>query len=52
LTEINLSGLTSLTNIGEYFAYSCRKLTKIDLSKLTNLITIGDNFANSCESLK
>ena len=50
LTEINLSGCTSLTSIGESAFNNCA-ITSLDLSGCTSLISIGDFAFRSCDSL-
>jgi hypothetical protein len=51
LTSINLSGLSSLTSIGDSFLSNCARLINIDLSGLSNLTSFGDNFLYGCENL-
>ncbi len=52
LKNIDLSGLSNLTSIGNNFMAECYELENIDLSGLSNLTTIGNNFMIDCESLE
>ncbi len=51
ITSIDLSGLSSLTTIGNNFLYKCKSLTSINLSGLSNLQNIGIGFLHQCEGL-
>jgi hypothetical protein len=52
LTDINLSGLSSVTQIGTSFLYNCTKLRNIDFSQLSNVTQIDFGFLMWCVSLK
>ena len=51
LTSIDLSGCTSLTNIGDRAFYGCSKLTSADLNQCNSLTTIGNSAFNDCIGL-
>ena len=51
LTSLDLSGCTSLTEIGSYAFYGCKDLTSLDLSGCTSLTTIGMNAFEGCTGL-
>ena len=51
ITSLDLSGLSSLTIVGNYFLYFCSQLTAVDLSGLNSVTTIGDYFLFGCEQL-
>ena len=44
ITSLDLSGLSSVTTIGNYFLCECSQLTSVDLSGLSCLTTIGRCF--------
>ena len=44
ITSLDLSGLSSVTAIGNYFMSSCSQLTAVDLSGLNSVTTIGYYF--------
>ena len=50
LTSLDLSGLHSLTSIGDEFLYEC-SITSLDLSSLSNVTKIGDLFLTGCSSI-
>jgi hypothetical protein len=52
LKNIDLSSLSNLTSIGNYFMYDCNSLKNIDLSSLSNVESIGHYFMYDCKSLK
>jgi hypothetical protein len=51
LTNIDLSKLSNVTQIGDFFLLGCPSLKNIDLSPLSNVTQIGDFFLAGCESL-
>ncbi|QOL20221.1 leucine-rich repeat domain-containing protein [Candidatus Bodocaedibacter vickermanii] len=51
LQNIDLSGLTHVTTIGDCFLQECSGLTRVNLSALTNAQTIGDGFFYRCNGL-
>ena len=51
LTEINLSGCTSLRSIGDGAFWNCTSLEEINLSDCINLTSIGGSAFESCEKL-
>ena len=50
--EIDLSKLSCLTSIDNYFMSDCRDLEIINLSPLSNVITIGNCFLTGCIRLR
>ena len=50
-TAVDLSGLSQLTTVGDYFLRNCTSLTTVDLSGLSQLTTVGDSFLERCSSL-
>ena len=51
LSTVELSGLQSVTTIGDNFLYNCTALSTVDLSGLQSVTTIGDNFLYNCTAL-
>ena len=51
LTAVDLTGLTSLTKVGEHFLVFCTSLTAVDLSGLPSLTQVEDDFLSGCTSL-
>ena len=51
ITEINLSGFTSLTKIGKDCFINCKKLTGIDLSGCSQLTTIDAGAFTGCTAV-
>jgi hypothetical protein len=52
LSNIDLSGLSNVTQIGNSFIYSCHNLKHINLSQLSKITKIGDYFLSDCSGLK
>ena len=52
LMKIDLSPLSHVTSIGNYFLCNCISLTEIDLSPLSHVTSIGDDFLSNCLQLK
>ena len=51
LTTLDLSAVSFVTRIGDYFLYNCTSLTSMDLSGLRNVTQVGDYFLSECTSL-
>ena len=54
LTRLDLSAVSVVTAIGDYFLYNCTQLTELDLSGLCNVTVIGGyfiTFADGVESI-
>ena len=51
ITSLDLSGLSSVTAIGDGFVDSCSQLTAIDLSGLCSVTTIESCFLSCCSQL-
>ena len=51
-TRLDLSAVSTVTRIGNFFLHSCNSLTTIDLSSLTSLTHIGGQFLAGCSTLK
>jgi len=51
ITSIDLSPLSNVKSIGDYFMEGCTDLTSIDLSELSKVESIGYNFMNDCPKL-
>ena len=54
LTRLDLSAVSVVTEIGDWFLHSCRQLTEVDLSGLCNVTVITGRFlclANRLESI-
>ena len=52
LTRLDLSAVSVVTEIGDWFLHCCLQLTELDLSGLCNVTVIGDHFINSTEGLE
>ena len=52
LTRLDLSAVSVVTEIGDYFLNCCTQLTELDLSGLCNVTVIGAYFINSAERLE
>ena len=51
ITTLNLSGLTSVTVVYDYFMYGCHGVISVDLSGLRNTTQIGSSFMEGCCSV-
>ena len=51
LTHVNLSCLSEVTSVGDYFINNCESLTSIDVSGFQKLTTIGSRFLHNSMSL-
>ena len=52
LTRLDLSAVSVVTEIGDWFLNRCPQLTEIDLSGLCNVTVIGGYFINNAERLE
>ena len=52
LTRLDLSALSVVTEIGDWFLLNCPQLTELDLSGLCNVTVIGDRFISPAKRLK
>ena len=52
LTRLDLSAVSVVTEIGDWFLHSCPQLTEVDLSGLCNVTVIGDYFINGAVGLE
>ena len=51
IKEIDLSPLSNLKSIGDFFLFNCSALTSIDLRPLSNIKSIENSFLLSCHGL-
>ena len=51
LTTLDLSAVSCVTEIGDYFLYGCSTLTSINLSGLCNVTQVGAYFLQNCSNL-
>ena len=51
ITSVDLSGLSSITTIGNCFLSSCLRITAVDLSGFSSVTTIGNNFLFICSQI-
>ena len=52
LARLDLSAVSVVTEIGNWFLTSCRQLTELDLSGLCNVTVIGGHFISSADRLE
>ena len=52
LTRLDLSAVSFVTEVGDWFLHWCPQLTELDLSGLCNVTVIGDYFINDAERLE
>ena len=51
ITRLDLSAVSTVTRIEDYFLYNCTSLTAVDLSSLNSLTHVEDYFLQECRSL-
>jgi hypothetical protein len=51
LTQVDLAGLSSVTELGDFFMRGCSALEELDLSGLRNVRAIGKNLFSGCISI-
>ena len=51
ITALDLSGLSSITTIGDKSLSYCSQITSLDLSGLSSVTTIGDYFLSNCSQI-
>ena len=51
LTRLDLSAVSTVTQVGNDFLEGCSSLTSIDISSLSRTVVLGDNFLRGCSSL-